>query len=321
MRPAFRVLTAILCALLLAVTGRETRAWQAGGRYFPETGHNVTGEFWTFYQSIPNASLVFGYPLTEAFVTNFPPGLTVQYFQRARFELRADLPAGQRVQLTALGSLLYKPGLPALDYFVPGACRAFITGFSVCYDFLTFFDAQGGLERFGNPISAIEFQPDGRILQHFERARFEWHPERPRGQNIVLADLGAIYFYQVGEDPARAARAAPFDGIIQGQAVLELRVLVFVGKAVTGPDDMQKVYVIVQDQTRAPVSGASGTVTVDLPAAPDLVYPVTTDANGIAIVAGIPLQGLPPGSLIPVEATMRYAGQTASARTSFRIWR
>ena len=40
--------------------------------YFAETGHNVCGGF-----------PIFGYPLTEEFVEN---GLTVQYFERARFE-------------------------------------------------------------------------------------------------------------------------------------------------------------------------------------------------------------------------------------------
>jgi hypothetical protein len=320
-KPARSILTVILCAALLLAASGTVRALQEGGRYFPETGHNMTGEFWAYYQSVPDASLVFGFPITEAFVTNFPTGVTVQYFQRARLELRPDLPAGQRVQLTALGSLLYKPGAPAANYFVPGACRTFATGYSVCYEFLAFFDAHGGLERFGNPISAFEFQDDGRILQHFERARLEWHPEQPRGQNILLADLGGIYFYKVGEDPVRITKVAPFNGIIEPQTVLGLRTLAFVAKAVTGPNDTQKVYVVVQDQTFSPVSGATGTVTVDLPNSPDLVYPVTTDANGIAIVTGIPLQGLPPGSLIPVTVKMTFGGKTTSATTSFRVWR
>ena len=55
---------------------------QADCLYFEETGHNICGGFrryWETYGGLP----IFGYPLTDEFVEN---GLTVQYFERARFE-------------------------------------------------------------------------------------------------------------------------------------------------------------------------------------------------------------------------------------------
>lgn len=53
-------------------------------RYFPETGHYVGHgflQFWEKFGGLP----IFGYPLSEEF-TDPETGLTVQYFERARFE-------------------------------------------------------------------------------------------------------------------------------------------------------------------------------------------------------------------------------------------
>jgi hypothetical protein len=323
MKAAKQIIVCVVCfAMLAGMGGTTVHAQQGSSRFFPETGHYVTGDFLAYYQSVSDAALVFGFPVTEAFVTNFPAGTTVQYFQRARFELRLDQPEGRRVQLTALGKLLYKSGVQTMNLNSAGACRTFTSGYSVCYDFLSFFDAHGGLNRFGNPISAFEFQSDGRITQMFERARFEWHPELPRGQNILLADLGSIYFYQVGEDPARLSKATPASGAVQStsQTVISLKTLAFVWKAVTQPTDVQKVFVVVQDQTLSPVSGATGTVTVNLPGQP-LVYTVTTDTKGIAVVSGIAFQNIPSGTLVQISVTITYGTLKSNATTSFRVWR
>lgn len=323
MKAAKRFFMVVICLALLGGTWGAALAQQGEVQFFPETGHYVTGEFLNYYRSVSDAATVFGLPITEAFTTNTPPGLTVQYFQRARFELHADQPEGLRVQMTGLGRLLYRSGRQAMAVTTPGACRSFQSGYSVCYDFLAFFDAHGGLNRFGYPISAFEFQTDGRITQTFERARFDWYPDRPRGQNIVLADLGSIYFSVVGEDPSRLQKPVPASGGIQSQpqTVTSLKTIVFVEKAVTQPTDVQKVFVIVQDQTLSPVSGASGTVTVNLPDQPPLVYPVTTDAKGIVVISGISFQNIPFGTLVQITVNMASGALASGATTSFRVWR
>jgi hypothetical protein len=301
----------------------NVQAQQEDGEYFAETGHNVAGEFYQFFQSFSNPTLVFGFPITEAFVTNHPPGLTVQYFQRARFELYPNNPDGQRVRLTPLGSLLYEPGAPSLNLSTAGACRAFSTGYSVCYDFLTFYDRQGGEALFGNPVSAFEFQPNGQILQHFEYARLEWHPEFDRGQNIILSDLGRLYFDSVGEDPARLPGVdSSVGGIPEAKpAIISLRILSFVGKAITRTNDTQKVYIIVRDQAMRPVGDAEGQVVVRLPNGGDQIYPFTTNENGIGKVMDIPFTNQPTGSLVAVDVTVFIDGLSARTTTSFRIWR
>jgi LPXTG-site transpeptidase (sortase) family protein len=68
----------------------------AEGAFFPETGHSLKGAFLSFWQQ--NGGLeTFGYPLSEEFAeTNDQDGqsYTVQYFERARFELHRG-PLGQ----------------------------------------------------------------------------------------------------------------------------------------------------------------------------------------------------------------------------------
>jgi hypothetical protein len=320
--PIRRIFWIVLIFILLGSFGVSAHAQQVNGQYFPQTGHNVIGEFWAFYQSVTDAALVFGAPITEQFPASDGSGKMIQYFERARFELDPTKPAGQRVQTTALGSLLYKPGLSFVNLTTPGACRVFPNGYGVCYDFLTFFNRHGGVARFGNPISAFEFQSDGRIIQYFEKARFEYHPELGAGNTIRLADLGRLYF-NTHEDPARLNAVPAGDNLPKTQSsnVLSLKVMAFVWRAVTLPTDTQKVYVVVQDQALNPIGGATGTVIVHLPSGQDLTYPVTTNTNGIAIVSGIEFSKQTPGSLVPIDVKVTYLGLGESVSTSFRIWR
>lgn len=81
-------------------------------RYFPETGHSLQGKFKTFWDSRGDLAL-FGYPLSEEVRELLPDGVerTVQYFERARFELN-----GTHVSLGLLGTYLApcqrRPALP-----------------------------------------------------------------------------------------------------------------------------------------------------------------------------------------------------------------
>ena len=65
-----------------------------GGRFYKETSHNLSGPFLKFFDTHGGLD-IFGYPTSEPFQRN---GFTVQYFQRARFELH-----GSEVQLGLLG--------------------------------------------------------------------------------------------------------------------------------------------------------------------------------------------------------------------------
>ena len=157
--------------------------------YFDETGHNVRHGFLTYFLANGGAG-AFGLPLTEEFIEN---GLTVQYFQRARFEFHPEH-AGTRyaVELGLIGDELTEhrrpfqgvapfPSEPEHRYFPE-------TGHSVNFAFLRFWEQAGALDRFGYPISE-EVVENGVSVQYFQRARFEYRPELP--QPVRLGDIGS----------------------------------------------------------------------------------------------------------------------------------
>jgi len=81
--------------------------------FFPETGHAVCGRFLAYWRSYglefgdPGISFreslaLFGYPISEPF-TDPDTGLTIQYFERARFEYHPENPEPYQVLLGLLG--------------------------------------------------------------------------------------------------------------------------------------------------------------------------------------------------------------------------
>jgi hypothetical protein len=292
---------------------RSADAQSATVQFFPETGHHVRGDFLRFYKSVPNPSLVFGYPITEQITSK--DGKTVQYFQRARFELRADLPENQRVLLTLVGQALYQPA-NQLKLSNTAGCDPFPTGYSVCFAFLDFYKANGGKTQFGNPISPFEFH-ENLIVQYFESARFEWRADRPEGQRVVLTDLGRFYFDQLGEDPALLKPVKPVDATIN--PILSIKVHAFVAKSLTRSTGQQTVYAIVQSQTQQAISNATGKVTVHWPNGRTDDYFFTTNSAGLGTVT-FNFADQKHGELVPIEVTVVYEGLGSTTRTSFRIW-
>lgn len=164
------------------------KAGAAAIRYFPETGHTLGGNFRDFFESHGGLD-AFGFPRTEPVIEN---GFLVQYFQRARMEWHPDI---SQVQLSLLGSILSQGRTfatvpptqngPEIRYFPA-------TGHTVHHAFLAYFNARGGLDQFGYPISE-EAVEDGFRVQYFQRARLEYHPELPAAYSVSLSLLGDQY--------------------------------------------------------------------------------------------------------------------------------
>ena len=311
-----RSLALFVAAILLVAFVGNTQAQSAGDlQYFPETGHNVRGEFLNFYNSAPNPLLVFGYPITEELQSL--DGNWVQYFQRARFEFHAELPAGQRIQLTSLGTVLYQGGSPQLNIENSAACEFFpSTGYLVCFAFLDFYRANGGAAQFGNPISPFEFH-ENLIVQYFEKARFEWRADRPEGQRIVLTDLGRIYFDQLGEDQAFLRPIDPLNATIGN--ILSLRARAFVLKAITLSAGEQTVYVVVQSQTGQGVASANGKATIHFTDGHSEDYFFTTNAAGLGSFT-FDFLNQKQAELVPIDVVVTFEGLATTTTTSFRIW-
>ena len=58
-------------------------------------------------------------------------------------------------------------------------------------DFLGFFDAYGGVESFGLPLTG-EMEVDGWKMQYFEKARLEYHPENEPAYRVTAGWLGEV---------------------------------------------------------------------------------------------------------------------------------
>ena len=226
----------------------------------------------------------------------------MQYFQRARFEYRADLPEGQRVQLTQLGRETYLSTGP-LNVSNTFACRTYPeTGYPVCFAFLEFFDQYGGVSQFGYPISGFEYH-ENKIVQYFEKARLEWQPWKMEGQRVVVSDLGRMYFDKLGEDIGLLSPVKPLNNT--STDIVNLQVRAFVWKAVTLATDSQLIFVIVQDQNLQPVANASCTTLVHWPDGRAEPTTLTTNTNGVGMVP-LSFTSQPYGSLIYTDVAMYF---------------
>lgn len=69
------------------------------------------------------------------------------------------------------------------------------TGHWVRDEFLSYFRAHGGLAIFGYPITE-QFCYRGVMVQYFQKARMEWHPENPKPYQVQLGLLGEELNYR-----------------------------------------------------------------------------------------------------------------------------
>lgn len=308
----------ILLAILIALGWHTVGAQLDKNRYFADTGHHVTGEFLTYYESFENPTAAFGSPITDIFQDE--KGNLKQYFEHSLFELDIRQPDELKVQRAHLGELLHQenPGQPfPLPRSTPH-CKFFSeTGFQVCAEFLDFFEAHGGVAVFGFPVSEIEFQ-EGMFVQYFQLARLERHPELAPAQRIQLSDLGRIYFERAKED-ARLLAPSPNRGAIM--AIDSIQARVFVEIAVTDLSGQQVINVIVLNQNLQGVKDADVSIEVQLPEGETLACepaPLKTDAKGLASCT-LAFLSHKVGEA-RVKATVQYGKLTESAATSFRVW-
>ena len=170
-----------------------------GVQYFAQTGHTLRGTFYDFYRSYGDLN-VFGLPLTEAFTDH---GQLVQYFERARLALTA-----QGVGESPLGSLVTAGrSFPAAAPFLSSASSLYFAGtrHSLTGRFLDFWTRHHGQLLFGAPISQPlpEQNGDGTgrsyMVQYFQNARLEYHPELAGTDNEVQIGLiGRQYLAKLG---------------------------------------------------------------------------------------------------------------------------
>lgn len=180
-----------------------------GSHYFSQTGHTVSALFYNYWQAHGGLAQ-FGYPISEPFEqfqADTGKTILVQYFERARFEYHPEnAGTSNEVELGLLGKqVAASESSQKAFHFVatPSSTSATAqyfkaTGHTLSGTFLSYWNANGGLARYGYPISE-PFQEvnnsDGKTytVQYFERARFEYHPENAgTAYGVELGQLGKL---------------------------------------------------------------------------------------------------------------------------------
>jgi hypothetical protein len=197
--------------------------------HFPPTGYNLAGGFLRFWWENGQVP-IFGYPLTDELSEG---GRTVQYFERARLEYFPELKGTPyEVQLGHLGRRLvhgrteaaFRPIGPVGES--PDRDYIEATRHTIAYAFKRFWQENGGVRLFGYPLSE-ELSEDGRTVQYFERARFEYDAAR-RGtpDEVQLSHVGRQALAAADVKPApvgRRADATVWTPDLAGQVARRLR--------------------------------------------------------------------------------------------------
>jgi photosystem II stability/assembly factor-like uncharacterized protein len=178
-----------------------TRVAHLPGACGRRNGVPLCGPFRRYYNAAHPPVVIFGNPLGPATYDRRDPTLIVQWFERARFEYRPDLPG--QVRLTPLGVLLLGKRTFPKQAPAPGARYFPQTGFSLSGRFLTFWQRHGGAAVLGYPISPVLHEANGDgtnqeyTLQYLQYARLELHPELAgTSYSVELGLLGRQYLCQ-----------------------------------------------------------------------------------------------------------------------------
>jgi len=316
-------LTFILCLVLSFVAAPFALA-QSGdeSKYFPQTGHNVTEPFIQFFNATGGIGR-YGYPITEAYVDP-QTKLLVQYFQRARLEWHPNNPDPYKIQLGLLGDELDKRTPPIPVPQIPSAsdpnCQYFPeTSHTACLKFMEHWQKTGGLDMYGYPITEYAIE-NGRIVQYFQRARMEWHPEKPAGQRIQLALLGQIYYDYAKLDRGRLEATVDSASPPTKPSVTALSARATVLNPIAPRNGAQTGMVQVSDQFGKPLSQAAVILVVHFPAGAQSFTLAPTNANG-ATSFSFGVGPDRPGSVVAMEFIVSYPGlPTIRTRTSYMVW-
>lgn len=169
--------------------------------YMPTTGHNVPVEIYDYWQS-HGGWRTLGLPSSEFHrVIEEDGGVRyLQYFERAALSLvwpdDGGPPVVEPVNL-GYGTFIDPGAWMPIEPFEESDWATYFpeTEHSVGGGFRVFWEAHGGAEVFGLPISEEwgAVTPDGRavVYQVFQRARFEWWPDKAgTDEEITLGLLG-----------------------------------------------------------------------------------------------------------------------------------
>ena len=179
----------------------------SGSQSFPQTGKTTAGIFLDYWNN--NGGLAQqGYPISDVIgeISDLDgKPYTVQYFERAVFEYHPENQPPYNVLLSQLGTFQYKRKYPG------GAPRQTPdktdgqyfsqTGHWIGGKFWQYWQSHGGLAQQGYPISdefteVSDLNGQPYLVQYFDRAVFEYHPENQPPNDVLLSQLGTFQYRQ-----------------------------------------------------------------------------------------------------------------------------
>ncbi len=204
-RLAYGLVLGLLFLVVSSAEGGRTTNAQANTncQAFPQTKQQVCGKFLAYWQQHGGLAQQ-GYPISPEFIEisslNGKP-YTVQYFERAVFELHPENQPPYDVLLSQLGTYeLQRAGVPQPISDASTNCQFFPqTKQQLCGKLLIYWQQHGGLSQQGYPISP-EFKSYSELdqkmytMQYFERAVFELHPENKAPYDLLLSQVGTFRF-------------------------------------------------------------------------------------------------------------------------------
>jgi hypothetical protein len=216
-----QLLSASIVSMLFIVSvgtaitpGNEQIRAQSNCRTFNETGHEVCNDFLNYWYQHGELAQQ-GFPISDEISEISPTDghrYTVQYFERAVFERHPEKAAPYNVLLSLLGVTYFQKKHP----LPPPGQQPNTSAGSVYYSqtghrlggiFLEYWQNHGGLAQQGYPISD-EFREISSqdckeyLVQYFERAVFEYHPDNVETPFVVLlSQLGKFQHKEKYEPP------------------------------------------------------------------------------------------------------------------------
>ena len=178
---------------------QNVRNAQNGGRFFPETGKTVRGKFldyWTTHGGLAQQ----GYPISDEMQQKSDTDgktYTVQYFERAVFELHPENQPPNDVLLSLLGTFEYNKrygtaGAPNQKPSTDNPLFFKETGKTLGGKFRAYWEQHGGLAQQGYPISDEFQERSGVDGKTYTVQYFESHPENQPPYDVLLSLLGKL---------------------------------------------------------------------------------------------------------------------------------
>ena len=177
----------------------------SGSQTFPQTGKTTAGIFLDYWNQHGGLAQQ-GYPISDVIgeISDLDgKPYTVQYFERAVFEYHPEnqphitccclsWAPSSTSRNTPAGRPTSKPDKTDGQSFSQ-------TGHWVGGKFLEYWQSHGGLAQQGYPISdefteVSDLNGQPYLVQYFERAVFEYHPENQPPNDVLLSQLGTFQY-------------------------------------------------------------------------------------------------------------------------------